>query len=290
MGLSDTIYAGRTGLKRDLTYDRYIQSIQRALTAVVVVQIIPFLLVIITSAQSQSWSYLLAASGFLLVIVSCTRLINVKYLRALRGWKLRIQGDQIDGFIGQRPVHFSLHEIQSIELTKDPLQGKQCHLLFKNGETQTFRPGLERFDYVIDSIMGYRPEFRTPEIQQLRSEVLISDHLLAHLDSYTRKWLLIFFQFVALPVLLFLGLGSERFNQIPGITTTMVVAGIVITNLALGVYCCWAVTVSLARKSRKRLSSDPSNTLRDLRIESKLDYLAALGQTTVILIACLLAR
>lgn len=287
---SETSHAGRTGLKRHLSYDRYLQSIRRGMGAVILLQSIPFALVILSSIQSQAWIFLSAACVVLLGLISWTFLVVRKSLRPLRHSHLRIDGCQLEGRVEDKEVCFSLMELQSVDCSHDPIRGHTCRLTLRNGQTILLQTGLERFDYIIDSIIGYRPELKTTELISFRTEIVVSDHFLAHLDAYTRNRLLVFCQFAGLPIAFCWGAGFQRLSHTGGITATMMIAAIIIINMVLGFYFVTLVAWVLKRRSKRNVEADAAEIIRDLRLESTLDWLGLAAHATLILATCFWLR
>ena len=282
---SETSHAGRTGLKRHLSYDRYLQSIRRGMGAVILLQSIPFALVILSSIQSQAWLFLSAACVVLLGLITWTCLVVRKSLRPLRNSHLRIDGYLLEGRVEDQEVRFSLMDLQSVDCSRDPVRGHTCTLHVRNGQTILLQTRLERFDYIVDSIIGYRPDLKTEELARFRTEIVVSDHFLAHLDAYTRNQPLVFCQFAGLPIALCWCVGFERLSHTGGITATMMIAGIIILNMVLGFYFVTAVALALRWRSKRRLDADAAHIIRDLRLERALDWLGLAAHAIFILAA-----
>ena len=112
----------------------------------------------------------------------------------------------------------------------------------------------------------------------------MNDHLLAHFDYYVRKWHLILYQFVVLPLLILAYVKQQALMSKFGIMETMSSATIIILNLGFGTCCCLVVTLWLHRRGKINLAIHPENTKRDLRYEAKIDYLGLTVHTLLMLL------
>ncbi len=262
---------GRTGLRRRLSYDRYILAFRLTLLFFAAVTTVPFMMVILSSFQLDLWVYAIAAALFAAGLVTVAILTEKFHIQPLRTSYIEIDGDQISGKSGRQDVSCWFADIDKYELSESPFMGKLLMLVLKNGTKLTISFGLERFDYLIDSLLGYRPEFRTSELENFRQEVLVNDHLLAHFHSYVRKWHVVAYQFAFLPLLLLFVVQKNRWLSRFGIMDEMSAAAIVILNLGFGVLSCFLVTALLHRHTMKVLAVNPAETKRDLLLENKLD-------------------
>ncbi len=77
-------FNGRTSLRRRLSYERYILAFRLTMVFFILVQAIPFVLVIVSSIQSHLWGYAVAACAFITVVLAWA--VMARAITTIRWW------------------------------------------------------------------------------------------------------------------------------------------------------------------------------------------------------------
>ena len=165
MSQTDQPFNGRTNLRRRLSYERYVRSFRLTMGFFLLVQIVPFAMVLSSSIQLHLRHYAVASCVVIATLVLSAVLIEIMHLRPLHGCFCEINGSEVTGKMNRSDVVFSFSDIANCELSDHVLLGQLFVIVLKNGTRLRVKFGLERFDYLIDSLIGYRPDFQTPEFR-----------------------------------------------------------------------------------------------------------------------------
>ncbi|WP_413293587.1 hypothetical protein ACLSU7_00640 [Bdellovibrio sp. HCB185ZH] len=178
-----------------------------------------------------------------------------------------------------KTIEFHYKDIKSVELAFIPRIGGWFEVQLNDQTKHKFPVGLERSEYILESIANYNPQLVTLEqIEEYRRTSIIGDHTWARREESSGIWSSRVALFAGLP---FVGLAMTTTTKffldkpLKSFTEEFVVRGFVfgVISVAIGSVLYLIIENRLVANGRARLLKDPNNVIRDMAYEIKLKNL-----------------
>ncbi|QDK45844.1 hypothetical protein DOM22_12125 [Bdellovibrio sp. ZAP7] len=191
-----------------------------------------------------------------------------------------------------KTIEIAYKDISSVKLAFVPRLGGWIEIHLKDKSMHKFPVGLERSEYILESIANYNPQLVSMEqIEQYRRTSIVGDHIGARIEEVLRNWRSMLARYVGLPLMTVLIATGIRYlrgkpmNNGDDLMIVTMVFGMI--SMVIGANLYWLTENRISTNIRKRLINDPNNAARDLAYESKVIKLAQ--KAHVVLFFCAVA-
>ncbi len=275
-------FAARENLKRTLEYRPHVKASYRGL--LVVAGVAAGLVTLV------SLMFLITGDSTMAMISLCGGLfaplilfLEAHFLaRPLATAKVHVRADGITlERLGQViEIHFS--DVAAVKFSHIPYVGGWFSLVLQSGKSYRFTVVLERSEYILEAISAVRPGIvRSEDLLAYRRTAIMSDHSWARVYTKAKNWQGLALKYLVLPILLTgVALVVLKGDQDPITFGSSVKVFLLIWGLNLGTGMALTFAVSelvLVVRGKDRLLKNPSDVLRDINFEKKVDSQALIA-------------